>query len=75
MYAAELRDMTNEKILEQVEQLKEELFKLRFQKAIGQLENHSRLGMVRRDIARCKTVLRERQLALELIKEEEEDAE
>jgi large subunit ribosomal protein L29 len=72
MYASELRNLSDEKILKRLEDLKEELFKLRFQKAIGQLENHSRLGNVKRDIARCKTVLHERQLALELIKEEED---
>lgn len=72
MYASELRNLADEKILERLQDLKEELFKLRFQKAIGQLENHSRLGVVKREIARCKTVLHERRLALELVKEEED---
>ncbi|MBC7343425.1 MAG: 50S ribosomal protein L29 [Clostridia bacterium] len=45
-----------------VEDLKEELFNLRFQMATGQLDNPLRIREVRRDIARVKTVLREREL-------------
>ena len=74
MFAAEIREMTDAQILEHIDNFKEELFKLRFQKAIGQLEDHTRLGVVKRNIARCKTVLHERQLALELVKGEEGDA-
>ncbi len=43
--------------------LKKEAFNLRFQKASGQLENTARVGAVRRDIARIKTVLRQRRMA------------
>ena len=53
----------------------EELFNLRFQMSIGQLENSNRLKTVRREIARLKTVLRERQLAAQVLAKEEEDAE
>ncbi len=54
----------NEKELEdKVKELKEELFNLRFQQATGQLDNVMRIKEVRRDIARVKTVLRERALS------------
>jgi large subunit ribosomal protein L29 len=57
-----LRDMTDEEILKQVDQLKTELFNLRFQMATGQLDNPMRIRDVRKDIARGKTILREREL-------------
>jgi large subunit ribosomal protein L29 len=41
---------------------KEELFNLRFQNATGQLDNNSRIGQVKKDIARCETLLREREI-------------
>jgi large subunit ribosomal protein L29 len=44
-------------------ELKEELFNLRFQNATGQLDNTSRVGHVKKDIARCETLLREREIA------------
>ena len=71
MDATEIRGMVDSEILETIEELKETLFKLRFQKEIGQLEDHSQLGVVRRNIARCKTILRERQLAAELVRDED----
>lgn len=57
-----LRDMTDEEVLKQIDQLKTELFNLRFQLATGQLDNPMRIREVRKDIARGKTVLREREL-------------
>ena len=59
MKASSLREMTQVELNQQVSQLKEELFNLRFQNATGQLENPLRLREVRKDIARTKTVLRE----------------
>ena len=62
MKAAELRNMTAEQLLEQLEGLKSELFNLRFQHTINQLENPMRINAVKKDIARVKTVLRELEL-------------
>jgi large subunit ribosomal protein L29 len=62
MKPAEIRDMSTEQIRQRLEQAREEHFKLRFQFATGQLPNHTRLRLVRRDIARLATVLREREL-------------
>jgi large subunit ribosomal protein L29 len=61
--AAELRDLSDDQLLERVESAKEELFNLRFQLATGQLDNPSRIRKVRREIARVATVLREREIA------------
>jgi len=57
-----LRDMTDEEVLKQIDLLKTELFNLRFQMATGQLDNPMRIREVRKDIARGKTILREREL-------------
>lgn len=62
MKAAELRNMTAEQLVEQLEGLKAELFNLRFQHTINQLENPMRINAVKKDIARVKTVLRELEL-------------
>ena len=58
----EIRDMADDQIRERIEELREELFRLRFRSAMMQLENPGLPGSIRRDIARMKTVLRERQL-------------
>ncbi|SFJ38250.1 50S ribosomal protein L29 [Thermoflavimicrobium dichotomicum] len=65
MKAKELVELTTAEIEQKLAQYKEELFNLRFQKAIGHLENPARLRQVRKNIARCKTVLRERELGIE----------
>jgi large subunit ribosomal protein L29 len=62
MKAAELRELSNGELQAKGRELQEELFNLRFQSATGQIENVSRIRTVRRDIARVKTLLRERQL-------------
>ncbi|NLW08168.1 MAG: 50S ribosomal protein L29 [Clostridia bacterium] len=62
MKASELRDLTTEELIQKVNELKQELFNLRFQLATGQTDNAMRLREVRRSIARAKTVLREREL-------------
>lgn len=65
MKAKELVELTTAEIEQKLAQYKEELFNLRFQKATGQLDNPARLRQVRKNIARCKTVLRERELGIE----------
>ena len=58
-----LRDLGDTDLLERFNDSKEELFNLRFQLATGQLENHSRLGQVKREVARVLTELREREIS------------
>ncbi|MFA6807792.1 MAG: 50S ribosomal protein L29 [Eubacteriales bacterium] len=58
-----LRDMTDEELLKNIDQFKTELFNLRFQLATGQLDNPMRIKEVRKGIARGKTILRERELS------------
>ena len=62
MRAADLRELTEEELAAKLRELEEEIFNLRFQAAAKQLENTARLSQCRRDIARVKTVLRERAL-------------
>jgi large subunit ribosomal protein L29 len=62
MKARELREYSAEELQNKQQELVEELFNLRFQLATGQIENVGRIAAVRRDIARVKTVQRERQL-------------
>ena len=62
MKASELRDMSVEELQTKLTELKEELFNLRFQLAVNQLENSSRIGAVKTDIARISTVLRQMEL-------------
>ena len=59
MNVKELREMSPAKLEEQLADLKKELFNLRFQHAINQLDNPIRIAAVKKDIARVKTVLRE----------------
>ncbi|MEY8468882.1 50S ribosomal protein L29 [Faecalibaculum rodentium] len=60
MKANEIREMSNEELVKQIDVLKDELFNLRFQQATGQLENTARLKQVKKDIARIKTIQTER---------------
>lgn len=69
----EVRAMSTDDLLDEVEDLKESLYRLRFQKATGQLEDTNLIRYAKRDLARVKTVLRERQLAAELAAEEDEE--
>jgi large subunit ribosomal protein L29 len=62
MKARELREKDDSELVEQERELREELFNLRFQHATGQLENTMAVVRVKRDIARLKTILREREL-------------
>ena len=59
MKASELRELSVEELQTKLTELKEELFNLRFQLAINQLENPMRITAVKRDIARVSTVMRE----------------
>ena len=61
----ELREMSDDKLEEMVENAREEMFNLRFQQATAQLDNHARVKIVRRDIAQVETVLHMRKLAIE----------
>lgn len=61
----DLKEMPVSELTERLENTREELFNLRFQLATGQLDNYRRVRLLRRDIARVKTVLRERELASE----------
>lgn len=62
MKASEVREMTTEELESKLKDLKAELFNLRFQHSINQLENPMRIQVVKKDIARVKTVLRENEL-------------
>jgi len=62
--ASELRELTDDELVQRLRESKEELFNLRFQMATGQMDNNRRLRAVRRDIARIYTVMRERELGL-----------
>ena len=68
MKVKEIRELTTEQIVAKVKENKEELFNLRFQQATGNLEKPSRIRDLRHDIARLKTVLRERELSGEVSK-------
>lgn len=65
--ATELRQLGDEELVGKLREAKEELFNLRFQGATGQLENNSRLKIVRKDIARIYTLMRERELGIETV--------
>ncbi|GAB4276570.1 MAG: hypothetical protein Kow0080_26870 [Candidatus Promineifilaceae bacterium] len=70
----ELREMSNEKLQELLENAREEMFNLRFQKASARLENTARIKEVRRKIARLQTVLNMRQQAVDVAADEPEIA-
>jgi len=61
----DIKELPVSELTERLENTREELFNLRFQLATGQLDNYRRIRLLRRDIARVKTVLRERELATE----------
>jgi large subunit ribosomal protein L29 len=63
--ATEVHNMKDDELVERLRQATEEQFNLRFQHATGELENTSRLGVVRRDVARLLTVARERGIDVE----------
>jgi large subunit ribosomal protein L29 len=61
MDVGQLRSMDNAALQKQLDDLQQEMFNMRFQRAAGQLPNFNRLRQVRRDIARVKTILRQRE--------------
>jgi len=62
MKAQDIRAMTEDELRHQLDNMYEELFNLRFQLSTNQLTNHNRVRQVKKDIARLKSVLREREL-------------
>ena len=62
MKVKEIRELSTEEIQKKIVETKEELFNLRFQQATGNLEKPSRIRDLRHTVARCKTVLKEREL-------------
>ncbi len=63
MKASELREMTSAELDSKLQSLKEELFNLRFQLTVNQLENPMRIKAVKKDIARVQTVIRQNELS------------
>lgn len=63
MKVKEIRDLTTEELNQKEKELKKELFNLRFQLATGQLDNPKTISSVKKDIARVKTIVRERELS------------
>ncbi|MBE0460181.1 MAG: 50S ribosomal protein L29 [Candidatus Aminicenantes bacterium] len=60
MKAKELRELTEDELINKEAELKDQHFKLKFQHALGQLENAMKLKSIKKDIARIKTILREK---------------
>ncbi len=63
MKVTELRELSTEKLTEKLKESKQELFNLRFQNAVNQLDNPKRIGDVKKTIARINTIIHERELA------------
>ena len=59
---SEIRNLSTDELETRLSETKEELFNLRFQNASGQLDNYRRLAIVRKDVARMQTILREREV-------------
>ncbi|MFZ5645233.1 MAG: 50S ribosomal protein L29 [Bacillota bacterium] len=62
MKVKEIKEMSPEELIKALDDSKDELFKLKFQLATGQLDNPMRIKEVKRDIARVKTIMRQREL-------------
>jgi large subunit ribosomal protein L29 len=62
MKASEIKDLSMEEMLRKLDDLKEELFNLRFQHETGQLENSQKMKQTKRDIAKVKTIIRQSEL-------------
>jgi large subunit ribosomal protein L29 len=61
--AKDIRDLSQDEMEQRLTETREELFNLRFQNATGQLDNYKRLKELRRDVARIKTILRQKEIA------------
>jgi len=70
MRTPEIRNMTEGELLQAIDDAKREMFNLRFQWEAGQLEDYTRIRVLKKDIARLKTIQRERQLAAALVQQE-----
>lgn len=68
MKVSELRNLSADELKHKEEELRRELFNLKIRNATGQLENSARISLIKRDIARIKTILRERELKKEQAK-------
>ncbi|MDR2018983.1 MAG: 50S ribosomal protein L29 [Syntrophobacterales bacterium] len=62
MRAKDLKELTKEELIKRKKDLKEEMFNLRFQLSTGQLENTARMGILKKDVARLETILRQKEL-------------
>lgn len=62
MKPAELRNLSIDELRQKEMELRRELFNLRIRNSTGQLENNARISLIKRDIARIKTIIREREL-------------
>lgn len=65
MRSSEIRELSTQELVQRVAELEEELFRSRLQNATGQMENPLRIRGLRRDIARCKTIQREKAVEAE----------
>jgi large subunit ribosomal protein L29 len=73
--AAELRELAEDDLVAKLREAKAELFNLRVQGATGQLDNNRRLQVIRREIARIYTIMRERELGLSVAPDDVVDVE
>ena len=71
MQAQEIRMLSPEEMQNRLDEAYQSLFRLRFDWAAGQLQDNNRMRVIRRDIARLKTILREREIAAEMAQEAE----
>ena len=62
MKSIKIREMNDKELQDELKELKSEFFKLRFQYATNQLENPMKLNLIKKDIARVKTIIREREI-------------
>ncbi len=65
MKASELRELTDDELINKEQELKDQLFKLKFQHALGQLEDAMKLKSIKKDMARIKTILNEKSKGME----------
>ena len=65
MKAIELRELTEDELVNKEQELKDQLFKLKFQHALGQLENAMKLKNIKKDLARIQTILSEKSKGME----------
>ena len=72
MRANEMRRLSSEELAQRLDDSADDLFRTRFQLISGQLQNHRRIRQVRREIARIKTIIRERELQINQVMPEEE---